>query len=189
MWDDYLIKSKIHYILNMPKEELDVAFLMAAEDYDEGKNIQQTFVAACSAHYRSNTRHEYINEARSFHLLQVALVLDAVGASVPQIKAGLLHDIVGVSDWSLETIFHRFGEKVGSIVEGVQNGIMSPDAKTVKLACVLGNLHSGIKSDHPNLPQLVETTRLSLPNLKEGNSILMSAIYDIIEHCNRTLVS
>lgn len=191
MWADYLIKSKIHSILNVSSEGLHPEFLLMTEDYPEHRKLQATYSDAwrASRHSDSVSAGGYTTEARDQHLLQVALIVNAVGGTVQQIKGGLLHDIVGTSGWTTEAVYHHYGEVVGTIVEGLHSGIMNPEAMTVKLACIIAKLHNAIKRERPDLDGMIETIRLSLPSLKSGNSILLSTIYDIFEHYKQKEVS
>jgi (p)ppGpp synthase/HD superfamily hydrolase len=77
--------------------------------------IERALQAAALAHAdqtRKGSKLPYIT-----HPVQVAWILQGVGAPVVAIQAGLLHDVVeDCEDWSLERVAEEFGEEVAAIV-------------------------------------------------------------------------
>ncbi|MFI3287398.1 MAG: RelA/SpoT family protein [Rikenellaceae bacterium] len=81
------------------------------------EKIKETFIFARNAHsgVRRKSGEPYIT-----HPLSVALiVVDEMGLGVKSVQASLLHDVVEDTDYTLEDISFRFGEKVASMVDGL----------------------------------------------------------------------
>lgn len=76
--------------------------------------IKRAIIFAAIAHqhqFRKGTKIPYI-----VHPFEVAQILTAAGANDEQICAGLLHDVVEDTDFSIEDIGEHFGQKVAQLV-------------------------------------------------------------------------
>lgn len=81
------------------------------------EKIKETFIFARNAHsgVRRKSGEPYIT-----HPLSVALiVVNEMGLGVKSVQAALLHDVVEDTDYTLEDLSFRFGEKVASMVDGL----------------------------------------------------------------------
>ena len=91
--------------------------------------IQRAYTFANQAHYgvRRLSGEPYI-----MHPLSVAkIVVSEIGLGSTSICAALLHDVVEDTDYTVEDIRYRFGEKIASIVEGltkISGGIFADKA-------------------------------------------------------------
>ena len=97
------------------KELLRISYQSLSED--DKKLIRLAFDTAVEAH--SDQRRKS-GEAYIFHPIAVAkIVASEIGLDSTSIAAALLHDVVEDSDYSVQDIKRKFGEKTAKIVDGL----------------------------------------------------------------------
>jgi len=78
--------------------------------------VQRAYDFACEAH---SGQHRISGELFIFHPLEVAKILADLELDIITICAGLLHDVVEDTDYTLGDIEENFGEEVALLVDGV----------------------------------------------------------------------
>lgn len=109
MSDDKLVNDQF--------EELLVQCGRVCREPEDYERIKETFYFARDAHsgVRRKSGEPYIT-----HPIAVArVVVVEIGLGVKSIQAALLHDVVEDTDYTLDDISFRFGEKVAKIVDGL----------------------------------------------------------------------
>lgn len=148
--------------------------------------VTEAFLLAANAHKDQRRRS---GEPYMYHPLAVATIIASeMGVGRTSIICALLHDVVEDTDYTLEYISERFGEKVAKIVDGVtkltsedlDKGVHSPQAETfrkvimsmsvdirvilVKLADRLHNMRTlSAMPHHKQLKIASETTQIYAP--------------------------
>lgn len=129
------------------------------------------------------------------HPIRVAMNLQKDGYKKSIVIAALLHDVVEDTDFTIDDIRTRFGEKVASLVAEVTDDVelkatmtkvdywektwneMSNDAKIIKFYDRLDNIQ-----DRPN-PQYLRKTLYALAKIKTNMSI--TALFAYNKLCNK----
>lgn len=174
------------------KIELERQFNELLQCWKSRKNDQdvdlvtEAFLLAANAHKDQRRRS---GEPYMYHPLAVATIIASeMGVGRTSIICALLHDVVEDTDYTLEYISERFGEKVAKIVDGVtkltsedlDKGVHSPQAETfrkvimsmsvdirvilVKLADRLHNMRTlSAMPHHKQLKIASETTQIYAP--------------------------
>lgn len=107
--DDLLVQHQFDELLSQCSQ-----VCKSEEDYT---NIRSAFEFAREAHkgVRRKSGEPYIT-----HPLAVArIVVAEIGLGVKSIMAALLHDVVEDTDYTVEDIRYRFGDKVAQLVDGL----------------------------------------------------------------------
>ncbi len=98
---DKLMRSSEH-IIKTPEDE---------------KLIRDAFELANKAHYNIRRRS---GEPYILHPIAVAqIIVDEIGLGVKSVCAALLHDVVEDTDYTVEDIASRFGDKIAYMVDGL----------------------------------------------------------------------
>lgn len=112
--DDYTLEEK---------EELDRQFENLLQCWKSRKNDQdvekvtEAYLLAANAHKDARRRS---GEPYMYHPLAVATIIAGeMGMGRTSIICGLLHDVVEDTDYTVEDMRERFGDKVAEIVDGV----------------------------------------------------------------------
>lgn len=80
------------------------------------KPITKAYEFAKNAH---SGQHRVSGELFIFHPLEVAMILAELELDISTIVAGILHDVVEDTDYSLEDIEENFGSEIALLVDGV----------------------------------------------------------------------
>ena len=78
--------------------------------------IRSAYKQAALAH---NEQRRVSGEPYIVHCVEVARLLAELGLDSHAVTAGLLHDVVEDTDWTVERIHERFGAEVAQLVDGV----------------------------------------------------------------------
>lgn len=78
--------------------------------------VEEAVAFAVEAHSGQKRKS---GEAYVVHPIETACILAEMKVDVDTVVAGLLHDVVEDTEWSTDELCSRFGEAVGSIVDGV----------------------------------------------------------------------
>lgn len=78
--------------------------------------IRKAYDFAKNAH---SGQHRVSGELYIFHPLEVAIILADLGLDMATIAAGLLHDVVEDTDYTVEDIEKNFGSEIALLVDGV----------------------------------------------------------------------
>lgn len=109
------IEKENKMIARQYKELLRVSYRNL--DDDDKKLIRQAFDLAIEAHKDQRRKS---GEAYVFHPIAVAkIVADEMGLDAVSIAAGLLHDVVEDTEYTLDYIEEHFGEVVATIIDGL----------------------------------------------------------------------
>ncbi len=108
--------DSVRLVDSLFEELMSECKVICSREGDEAK-IRETFTFARDAHegVKRKSGEPYIT-----HPIAVArIVVNEIGLGVTSVQAALLHDVVEDTDYTLEDISFRFGEKVARIVDGL----------------------------------------------------------------------
>ncbi len=112
--DDYTLEEKEE--LNRQFENLLQCWKSRKNDQDVEK-VTEAYLLAANAHKDARRRS---GEPYMYHPLAVATIIAGeMGMGRTSIICGLLHDVVEDTDYTVEDMRERFGDKVAEIVDGV----------------------------------------------------------------------
>lgn len=115
MMSQEAIEKENKEIAQQYKELLRVSYRKF--DDDDKKLIRRAFDLAIEAHKGQRRKS---GEAYIFHPIAVAkIVADEIGLDAVSIAAGLLHDVVEDTDYTLEYIEEHFGKTIAVIIDGL----------------------------------------------------------------------
>lgn len=100
-------------------QQLYEKLLKRLQEYNYAKDypmLDKAYRLACEAH---STQVRKSGEPYIIHPLQVALILADLKLDIESIVAGILHDIVEDTDYSIEDIEQMFSKEVAHLVNGV----------------------------------------------------------------------
>ncbi|QCR34647.1 HD domain-containing protein [Nissabacter sp. SGAir0207] len=147
---------------------------------------------AGKAHAAINQRRKYTDDPYIVHPRAVAKIVRSVPHTEAMLAAAWLHDTVEDTPTTLHEIQEKFGAEVAELVEMLTNTSQpeedsrivrknrdrrhtaqaSPQAKTIKLADLIDNLHEILECDADFAKTYLIEKRLQLEVLKEGDSTL-----------------
>jgi len=146
---------------------------------------------------RKYTGEPYIN-----HPISVAILVFSVDKRRSSITAALLHDVVEDTKYEKDDIIKHFGTQIADLVEELTDvsrpsdgnrevrkrmdrerlAMVSPQAKTIKLADLIDNSFSIIEYDPKFAKTYIAEKKLLLDVLADGNKTLLNSALAIISH-------
>lgn len=170
--------------------DLDAAFLI---------NKAEQFAAY--HHAAVGQKRKYSGEPYIVHPKAVAVTIQTITNDTAMICAAWLHDTVEDTDATLEDIINHFGPKIGYLVKELTNiskledgnratrkaidrahiALISPAAKTIKLADRLDNCKDFEIWDAGFRKLYIAETKLLLEVLKDGNQLLWAKLNTLIK--------
>lgn len=144
---------------------------------------------------------KYTGEPYFNHPIEVAHLVMGVTTDINIVAAALLHDVVEDTNYTLEDLSKEFNEEIVQLVKELtyvttkadgnratrmvinreHTANSCPKAKTIKLADLINNTKSIVKHDPKFAKVYMAEKRKLLEVLKEGDELLYSIAYNIVE--------
>ena len=132
--------------------------------------VQRTFEFANDAHRNVRRRS---GEPYMLHPIAVArIVVDGIGLGYKSIAAALLHDVVEDTDYTVEDIRERFGDKIASLVDGL-----------TKIKNVLDNEQKTHGTDISQQSLQAENFKRILLTLNDDVRVVLIKLADRLHNC------
>ena len=132
--------------------------------------VQRTFEFANDAHRNVRRRS---GEPYMLHPIAVArIVVDDIGLGYKSIAAALLHDVVEDTDYTVEDIRERFGDKIASLVDGL-----------TKIKNVLDNEQKTHSTDISQQSLQAENFKRILLTLNDDVRVVLIKLADRLHNC------
>ena len=132
--------------------------------------VQRTFEFANEAHRNVRRRS---GEPYMLHPIAVArIVVDDIGLGYKSIAAALLHDVVEDTDYTVEDIRERFGDKIASLVEGL-----------TKIKTVLDNEQKTRGTDISQQSLQAENFKRILLTMNDDVRVVLIKLADRLHNC------
>ena len=137
---------------------------------EEMEVVQRTFEFANDAHCNVRRRS---GEPYMLHPIAVArIVVDDIGLGYKSIAAALLHDVVEDTDYTVEDIRERFGDKIASLVDGL-----------TKIKNVLDNEQKTHGTDISQQSLQAENFKRILLTLNDDVRVVLIKLADRLHNC------
>ncbi len=137
---------------------------------EEMEVIRRTFEFANDAHRNVRRRS---GEPYMLHPIAVArIVVDDIGLGYKSIAAALLHDVVEDTDYTVEDIRERFGDKIASLVDGL-----------TKIKNVLDNEQKTHGTDISQQSLQAENFKRILLTLNDDVRVVLIKLADRLHNC------
>ena len=139
-------------------------------DERELEVVRQAFEFANEAHKNIRRRS---GEPYMLHPIAVAqIVVDDIGLGYKSISAALLHDVVEDTDYTVEDLRERFGDKIATLVEGL-----------TKIKTVLDNEDKNKQSDLSSRSLQAENFKRILLTLNDDPRVVLIKLADRLHNC------
>ena len=122
--------SQDYEVINRDYAKLRESAVKRCANEAELEVVQRAFEFANEAHKNVRRRS---GEPYMLHPIAVAqIVVDDIGLGYKSISAALLHDVVEDTDYTVEDIRERFGDKIASLVDGLTKikNVLDTEQKT-----------------------------------------------------------
>ncbi len=122
--------SQDYEVINRDYAKLRASAVKRCANEAELEVVQRAFEFANEAHKNVRRRS---GEPYMLHPIAVAqIVVDDIGLGYKSISAALLHDVVEDTDYTVEDIRERFGDKIASLVDGLTKikNVLDTEQKT-----------------------------------------------------------
>ena len=139
-------------------------------DERELEVVTQAFEFANEAHKNIRRRS---GEPYMLHPIAVAqIVVDDIGLGYKSISAALLHDVVEDTDYTVDDLRKRFGDKIATLVEGL-----------TKIKTVLDNEDKNKQSDLSSRSLQAENFKRILLTLNDDPRVVLIKLADRLHNC------
>ena len=139
-------------------------------DERELEVVKQAFEFANEAHKNIRRRS---GEPYMLHPIAVAqIVVDDIGLGYKSISAALLHDVVEDTDYTVEDLRERFGDKIATLVDGL-----------TKIKTVLDNEDKNKQSDLSSRSLQAENFKRILLTLNDDPRVVLIKLADRLHNC------
>ena len=139
-------------------------------DERELEVVTQAFEFANEAHKNIRRRS---GEPYMLHPIAVAqIVVDDIGLGYKSISAALLHDVVEDTDYTVDDLRKRFGDKIATLVEGL-----------TKIKTVLDNEDKNKQSDLSSRSLQAEKFKRILLTLNDDPRVVLIKLADRLHNC------
>lgn len=162
--------------------------------------VDRALLYATAAHGAIGQKRKYTNEEYINHPINVAnIIVDNIKyVSTNIVAAAYLHDVVEDTRLTVAGIRYTFGLNIAKLVDELTDkydqsygdratrrayelsriAVISPDAKTIKLADIIDNTRNIVKTD-PEFARVYIQEKLTLLEvLMDGNKVLWDMAYD-----------
>ncbi len=122
--------EKDYEVISRDWEVLKASAQKRCANEQEMEVVKRAFDFANAAHHNVRRRS---GEPYMLHPIAVAqIVVDDIGLGYKSISAALLHDVVEDTDYTVEDIRERFGDKIASLVDGLTKikNVLDTEQKT-----------------------------------------------------------
>ena len=139
-------------------------------DEKELEVVRQAFDFANEAHKNIRRRS---GEPYMLHPIAVAqIVVDDIGLGYKSISAALLHDVVEDTDYTVEDLRERFGDKIATLVDGL-----------TKIKNVLDNEDKNKQADLTSRSVQAENFKRILLTLNDDPRVVLIKLADRLHNC------
>ena len=138
--------QKDYELISRAWEVLKASAQKRCADEDELAVVRQAFDFANHAHHNVRRRS---GEPYMLHPIAVAqIVVDDIGLGYKSIAAALLHDVVEDTDYTVEDIRERFGDRIALLVDGltkIKNVLDAPSMQAENFKRILLTLNDDVR--------------------------------------------
>ena len=138
--------QKDYELISRAWEVLKASAQKRCADEDELEVVRQAFDFANHAHHNVRRRS---GEPYMLHPIAVAqIVVDDIGLGYKSIAAALLHDVVEDTDYTVEDIRERFGDRIALLVDGltkIKNVLDAPSMQAENFKRILLTLNDDVR--------------------------------------------
>ena len=156
---------------------IDQAWQVLYESARRRCTDEQELDVVCQAFHFANDAHKNIRrrsgEPYMLHPIAVAqIVVDDIGLGYKSISAALLHDVVEDTDYTVDDLRERFGDKIASLVDGL-----------TKIKTVLDNEDKNKQSDLASRSLQAENFKRILLTLNDDPRVVLIKLADRLHNC------
>ena len=138
--------QKDYELISRAWEVLKASAQKRCADEDELAVVRQAFDFANHAHHNVRRRS---GEPYMLHPIAVAqIVVDDIGLGYKSIAAALLHDVVEDTDYTVQDIRERFGDRIALLVDGltkIKNVLDAPSMQAENFKRILLTLNDDVR--------------------------------------------
>ena len=138
--------QKDYELISRAWEVLKASAQKRCADEEELDVVRQAFDFANHAHHNVRRRS---GEPYMLHPIAVAqIVVDDIGLGYKSISAALLHDVVEDTDYTVEDIRERFGDRIALLVDGltkIKNVLDTPSMQAENFKRILLTLNDDVR--------------------------------------------
>ena len=138
--------QKDYELISRAWEVLKASAQKRCADENELEVVRQAFDFANHAHHNVRRRS---GEPYMLHPIAVAqIVVDDIGLGYKSIAAALLHDVVEDTDYTIEDIRERFGDRIALLVDGltkIKNVLDAPSMQAENFKRILLTLNDDVR--------------------------------------------
>ena len=162
--------EKDYEIIAREYEKLRLSAEKRCANASEMEVVRRAFEFANDAHRNVRRRS---GEPYMIHPIAVAqIVVDDIGLGYKSISAALLHDVVEDTDYTVEDIRERFGDKIASLVDGL-----------TKIKTVLDNEQKTHGTDISQQSLQAENFKRILLTLNDDVRVVLIKLADRLHNC------
>ena len=162
--------EKDYEIIAQEYEKLRLSAEKRCANANEMEVVRRAFEFANDAHRNVRRRS---GEPYMIHPIAVAqIVVDDIGLGYKSISAALLHDVVEDTDYTVEDIRERFGDKIASLVDGL-----------TKIKTVLDNEQKTHGTDISQQSLQAENFKRILLTLNDDVRVVLIKLADRLHNC------
>ena len=162
--------EKDYEVIDRDYETLRLSAQKRCANEEELEVVRKAFDFANDAHRNVRRRS---GEPYMLHPIAVAqIVVDDIGLGYKSISAALLHDVVEDTDYTVEDIRERFGDKIASLVDGL-----------TKIKTVLDNEQKTRGTDISQQSLQAENFKRILLTLNDDVRVVLIKLADRLHNC------